>query len=369
MKIAAFSDIHFHPFPAFAKIGPDGINSRLTHTFNRARDIVRIAQEQGCKLILFGGDLFHTKKIDNETIDLAERAFADCSIPIIGVPGNHDMATFGPGARHAARALSKKIQWLDSPDGVGRTVLYKTPDGDRISIHGIPYIHDRATLNVELSFVPEHIDILLMHCGFAGGIMGSDYIADLGDCIDYMAVKGKAKLVVSGHFHQPQLIKFNANGDWENNRPTGHDQYSTYEDGHAILVPGSPEQHTWGDKDSARGFWIVDTDKRTATFHRLNSPEFVEIQSGQLRAGASIKHDQYVRVVGNPDAECLEELRMATQTFVVETPPTFAARPTRAFDIAVGDAPTELVRKYVETADTTLDRARLIQEGQRLLCN
>lgn len=375
MKIAVFSDIHFHPFPTFAKVGADGLNSRLQHTFDRARDIVRIAREQECDAILFGGDLFHTKKIDAETIDIAERAFADCRIPIIGVPGNHDMATFGPGARHSARALSKHIRWLDGTDQYGRsadiTIYASQSNQQTVKVWGIPYVHDKNLLLQELDKVPKGTDILLMHCGFAGGFMGSDYIADLGDCIDYFSCNGKADLVVSGHFHQPQLITWNEKGDVKNDRPSANGpQFGRWEKGRGILVPGSPEQHTWGDKGSARGFWIVDVTERKAHFQHLMSPEFVEIDKDWMSTGASMKHNQYVRVIGTPSDADLTELKMCTPHLVIEAAPTSITRPQRSFEVAVGDAPGALVQKYVAASGTPLDQERLIKEGKRLLgCN
>ncbi len=362
MKLGVFSDAHFHPWPSFAHIGPDGVNSRLKLTYDRTKDLIRISKENGCTAILFAGDLFHTKTLAIETIDVAVRAFTDAQIPIYGVPGNHDQATFGGDSRHSARALGGKIRWLDNFEG--RDVVV-----GGLKIHGIPYVHAKDLLLQELDKVPKGTDIILMHAGFVAGFMGSDYISDLGDAIDYLACDGRADLVISGHYHIPQLITWNTTGDVKNERPSGNGpQFGRWEKGRGILVPGSLEAHNWGDVDSARGFWIIDTDERKAHFHKLNSPEFVELQPASSYPTLDPKN--YYRLTESRRVEEIQELRLIAPNLVIEAAPTSAARPQRAFEVAVGDAPGALVQKYVAASGTPLDQERLIKEGKRLLgCN
>jgi len=362
VKIAVFSDIHFHPFPAFAKVESDGLNSRLKMTAARAKDIVRIAKAEGCAAILFAGDLFHTKSIGAETIDEAVRAFSGADIPIIGVPGNHDMATDGGNTRHSARALGGKIRWLDNFEG--RTAEITQGNEDLI-VYGIPYVAKQEELRKEMQAAPK-CDILLMHAGFSGSFMGSDYIADMGDCIDYASIlETKAKLVVSGHFHQPQLITIDENLDIDNKRPSGDAQRGPYVPGRSILVPGSPEQHNWGDAGSHHGFWIVDTLQKMAEFHKLGSPEFVKIVDGPNTVVP--KSGDYVQVSGKPDAEFIESLKQTTPHVIVEHTLAPAARPVRAFDAGIADAPKTLVQKFVETSETPLDKKRLVEAGLKYL--
>ena len=278
MRILATSDIHFHPFPAFTTPGDDGVNSRLRHTYNRVQDMFNAATENKCDAILFAGDLFHTKKIDAETIDLAVKAFAKSPVPIYGVPGNHDMATFGGDARHSARAVSS-IRWLDNENG-------RTEEINGATVYGIPYVRTKEELKVEIDKAPK-CDFLLMHAGFAGAKMGSDYIADLGDCADYAwAFQKRFGLVISGHFHQPQVIEKGEGDDYKAAYPSLYGptgQKVNYHAGETILVPGSPEQHNWGDVDSAHGYWVVDTDERMLYFHHLHSPLFIEVKRGECK--------------------------------------------------------------------------------------
>lgn len=332
MKLAAFSDIHFHPWPAFSTIAEDGLNSRLHHTIDRAREICGMAAEENCTAILFGGDLFHTKKIDAETIDATVRTFAGHKLPIIGVPGNHDMSSW-VGHKHSARALSDNFHWLD--DWGGR--LYKL-GGTRI--YGIPYHPDPKMIEKEVDAIRhERINILLMHCGFAGSVMGSDYIADIGDCMDPTFLDGVADLVVSGHFHQPQVIQTNSANSYRPSASTPVKGFP-YDRGHTILIPGAPEQHNCGDMGSARGFWIIDTTANLLRFIKLESPEFVwDVTPEKEQAGNYI---------------------VASQEKHVEQKPM-------RIDATPASSPEDVIQKYVDKAETQLDRQRLVVEGRRFL--
>ncbi len=362
MKLGLFSDIHFTNWTAFAKVNPDGINSRLQHTSDRAGDIIRIAEAEGCAALLFAGDWFHTKTVAAEVIDMAVRSFAKANIPIIGVPGNHDMATFGGNARHSARAMGGKVRWLD--DFEGRTAELSVGNEDLL-VYGIPYMPKHEDLLAEMKAAPK-CGVMLMHAGFAGSFMGSDYIADMGDCPDYAyALEAKAKLIVSGHFHQPQLITIAENLDVDIKKPSGHNQIGKIIPGRTILVPGSPEQHTWGDMGSHHGFWIIDTVKNEAEFHKLDSPEFVEIGADQKCATFDAKN--YYRFTGGVSDEAMETYKKFTPNFIVEHAPAPATRPARAFEANIADAPNTLVQKFVESAETKLDKKRLVDAGLRFL--
>lgn len=364
MKFLLTSDIHLHPWPSYSTINDEGVNSRLKLTCDRVRDMSNMAAETGCSAVLFAGDLFHTKKIDAETLDLSVRAFSGIRTRWIGVPGNHDQATHGPDGRHSARAISA-IQWLDVAGG--RSASFEK-DGEKISMYGIPYVRSREELKKEIDAAPK-CDILLMHAGFAGSFMGSDYIADLGDCADPEWVYGKKfGLVVTGHFHQPQVIS-KAEGkevNYDIQKPTQDGQYTKYRDGETIVVPGSPEAHNWGDKASARGCWILDTAERTLTFRKLSSPEFVEVR---VTADAERAKGNYVRVPEACEAEpgLMKRLQEEACGVTVEFNPMVAAKPMRGYEVATGDRPEDVLRKYVEAADTKLDRKTLLEVGRRFI--
>jgi hypothetical protein len=270
------------------------------------------------------------------------------------------MATFGGDARHSARALGKRIRWLD--DHEGRVAEFA---GDReFTVYGIPYVPTTAAFLEELKKVPKRTDVLLTHVGFAGAFMGSDYIADMGDCVDYEAVRDHADLVISGHFHQPQLITFDEKGDIQNRRPTGDAQPGRWQKGRGILIPGSPEQHNFGDMGSVRGCWVVDFDERKATFRRLGSPEFVEVKGEKELA---LARGNYVRVVAGSAQEVAQAVRADAAGCVVEAHADAPAAVSRAFTVSTGDAPLEVVRKYVDASGTKLSQDRLLKEAQRFL--
>lgn len=319
-----------------------------------------------CEAIIFAGDLFHTKKIDAETIDLAVKAFKASPVPIYGVPGNHDMATFGGDARHSARAVNSII-WLDNFEQ--REAFL--PGGGKV--YGIPYVRTKEELKEEIQKAPK-CDVLLMHAGFAGGKMGSDYIADLGDCADPDWVfQKKFGLVVSGHFHQPQVIESVGDGDGcgyydtaypSLYGPTG--QKVNFHRGQTILVPGSPEQHNWGDVGSAHGYWIIDGDEGMLYFHHLKSPNFIEVKTKKDFERAK---GNYVRIVQDADVplKVLDELRKESAGLTVEFSHEVAAKPNRGYEVSSSDRPEEVLKKYVEANDSKLDKAKLMEMGRRFI--
>lgn len=364
MKFLLTSDIHLHPWPAFSTINENGLNSRLKLTCDRVRDMSNMAADLGCVAVLFAGDLFHTKRIEAETIDCAVRAFAGVRTRWVGVPGNHDQATHGPDGRHSARAISA-IQWLDLAGG--RSAFFEK-DGEKISVYGIPYIRSREELKREIEESPK-CDILLMHAGFAGAFMGSDYIADLGDCADPEWVYGKKfKLVVTGHFHMPQVIMKAETKElgYDIQKPTNSGQYTRYREGETIVVPGSPEAHNWGDQNSARGCWILDTTERSLTFHKLSSPEFVEVR---VTADAERAKGNYVRVPECCEADpgLMKRLEQEACGVAVEFESVVAAKPMRGYEVGAGDRPEDVLQKYVQAADTKLDRKALLEAGRRFI--
>lgn len=364
MKFLLTSDLHLHPWPAFSSITAEGINSRLKLTCERVRDMSNMAADEGCEAVLFAGDLFHVKRIEAETIDVAVRAFAGTRIPWFGVPGNHDQATHGPDGRHSARAISA-IQWLDAAGG--RTALFKR-GAESLTVYGIPYVRDREELKREIDAAPK-CDVLLMHAGFAGAFMGSDYIADLGDCADPEWVYGKKfKLVVTGHFHQGQVIMKAETKDlgYDIQRPSNDGQYTSYREGETIIVPGAPESHNWGDKDSVRGCWILDTAARKATFKKLSSPEFVEVR---VMSDAERAKGNYVRVPECCEAEpgLMKRLQQEASGVTVEFTPQVSAKPMRGYEVGAGDRPEDVLQKYVTAADTKLDRKTLMEIGRRFI--
>lgn len=349
MKSIIFSDIHFHNWQPHSHVTPEGLNSRLVHTANRMADIIRLAQERHCDNILFAGDFFHTKKIDGEVIDVAVRSLANCTIPIIGTVGNHDMASYN-NQTHSARAVSGYVKFLDSFNGN----IYRNIDGS--NIYGIPYHTNLDSIKRELDKVPANTKVLLMHQGIKGAWMGEGFDGDTEDSIEPALVYGKAELVVIGHFHTPQYI---TNGETHKVNGGGEASYDSHK---TVLVPGAVEQHNWGDKGQERGAWFIDTDKTLMEFLPLSSPKFIE--ADEKTPKADLKNN-YVNWVG---AKKDIPIGTISESFTVNIAKPQMSANCHSFHLNTSDPIEKVLKTYIGNSPMDgLNSEKLLKEGKRLV--
>lgn len=275
-KFAVFSDLHIHPFSAFATITKDGLNSRLVEVADALDRLLTEAEKAGCDAALFSGDFFHTKKLDVETLDVAARTLGRHGIPIVAIPGNHDESS-RVGLFHATRTLRGRVRVLDFLEGNTTTIA-----GAKIG--GIPYIGSKQEFYsaLETTAGKGDLDVLLLHCGFSNALMGSDFIMDSPDLMTPDDVFGTAGIVIAGHYHQPHIFT-----DQSVELPERYGDYQ-YRPGSTLLIPGSPVQHSFGDEGSLRGFWILDGPR--LSFHDLGGPQFVQAHlADQVPKGSYVK--------------------------------------------------------------------------------
>lgn len=266
-KFLLISDIHIHPWSAFSKINNLGVNDRLTKILYSVRVAFQIAKVQNCEAVLFSGDLFHTSTISADTYDLTVRILRECPIPIVMIPGNHDESS-KVERFHALRALNArpKLYVLDKIEG-NRIKLGRT------SIGGIPYLREGLEGRVDKF---KNVDILLLHTGFVGATMGSDFVADDSKGINPLDIPFKRNdigLVVAGHFHSPQVYT----GRGFEKYIVGGNTVKTPKG--TIIIPGAPVQHTFGDRGSNRGCWVLDTKKNLSKFYQIDHPTFIKFEN------------------------------------------------------------------------------------------
>lgn len=348
MKSIVFSDIHFHNWQPHSHVTPEGLNSRLVHTADRMRDIINLAKIRKCDNILFAGDFFHTKKIDGEVIDVAVRSLVSCGVPIIGTVGNHDMASYNVQT-HSARAVSGKIKFLDSFNGNA----FNVSDG---IVYGIPYHTNLDSIKRELDKVPQNTKILLMHQGIKGAWMGEGFEGDTEDSIDPALVYDKAELVVVGHFHTPQFI---TNGESHKVTSGGEANYTKNK---TVLVPGSVEQHNWGDKGQERGVWFIDTEKASMEFIPLSSPKFID--ANEKTPQADLKNN-YVNWIGEKKDI---PIGIVTESFTVDVPKPEMGKSCHSFHLSPNDSIDKVLTTYIANSPMAgLDNEKLFKEGKRLI--
>lgn len=350
MKFGIFSDIHIHPFNAFSKINADGINTRLLETVETLEKILDGAQKNKCDFVLFCGDMWHVKKIDAITLDLTMRALQKTQIPIILIPGNHEEMD-ALGKFHATRVLRGRVQILDHHDGLTTKI-----NGLRIA--GIPYAKNQDIKKLMTDY--KGYDVLMLHTGITGALMGADFIAD-EESISLNDLQDAIGLVTAGHFHQSQLFTDQVY------LPDGAEENYTRKiiPGKTVLIPGAPLQHGFGDEGSVRGWWLCD-DLKTLSFQPINAPKFLKLLGSDIKNGLNgLDLSQvYATIIsedGKIDEQTAHELRGLKM--IVEKKETKAEQ---RMSIDTSTSADDIIAAYVERMGKG-DKQQLIRTGKDIL--
>ncbi len=330
MKILVFSDLHAHPFAQYARILPDGRNSRLQDALDALAQIRRTARAEGIRLVLFGGDLFHVPgRVDVAALngvhaELVE--FGREGIELFLLVGNHDQAA--RGEEHALEVFKSlpHVTVLDRPGWV-------RPSGaPGLAVYAIPYTSDVAQIRQLLGSVPDtgpaDHRLLLLHAGFDGAEVGPHEYRmaaelkpiDIPDDFDW---------VLSGHYHIGQQVDFHGR----------------------IRHIGATTPQDWGDANQERGFLILDLAAGEIQHVTTPAPRFLRLAPHALEG---VRPNDIVEVILPHDAEptaveavraTLDRRGVVHHTVKQETPPAMPR--LRSPEAAALDI-VALVRPYVE---------------------
>ncbi len=113
----------------------------------------------GCNIILIAGDLFDCGYVTAETVSRAFAAIADCGIPVVISPGNHD--PYGKGSIY------------DRQERPGNLFVFSSPELSRfdfddigLSVHGYAFTSDRmdaSPLTHGIELHEKNVNVLLAH--------------------------------------------------------------------------------------------------------------------------------------------------------------------------------------------------------------
>lgn len=260
----AFSDLHLHSFPAFAKSKYDRFDIRL----EALNFIVQKAKEKMVP-ILFGGDLFHDpKELTNHIISCTEAYFKNYvdntvyNTEFICISGNHDQSEkntrnhTSPSYLRGFDQLFEKVILLDYRK------YYKL---NGIHYFGVPYLNDddyffeRVKKANKLAGIKGD-SILLIHTDIPGCKTPAGY--EVKDVHGFPKTLGKLfsnfNLVLSGHIHRPTVIS------------------------DKIIMMGAPIHQDEGDAGCKMGYWEIYSDF-SFKFIPLNDhfPCFVKLKPGE----------------------------------------------------------------------------------------
>lgn len=336
---------------------------------DRLLDILRVldtmairAQRNKIKDIWILGDLIDKRLVDAVTLKLVTSTLVgiqERGLRVLLVPGNHEASD--AACRHFTldQYASMNFWVAGQQDGEQVGIVEPVP-GFRIA--AIPFLPvARFTEILDNTMAANKFDLLLIHQTIQGGAVGNWVCPD---GVSPAVLESFAKNTLSGHFHSPQDITKN------------------------VSYLGAPVQHSFGDRDDARGFWDIEftgTEVKRIKV-KVASPTFHELEwitSERPPDMSAIPQGSYinVKVIGPKTAVdklwttaehwASEEKQQLEARLLKLTPVTDNEPTRRRASLQTSDErPTwdTVVSRYLSGTDCTgLNRDRLEQLGKELI--
>lgn len=248
-KIAITADIHAHNWTQYARIDEYGYNSRLVEIADTLMWIGTKAHSMGCTSLLILGDLYHSwKAIDISVLHQISRVMYSLVDMFEGgvfiLRGNHDTSKSGD--------MSDSVSMFSGICAVSSVVDVWTVGGIE-KIGCIPYTNDSEEVaTIMRGFIKKGVRKVVGHLGITGGKVGPSDFELPGNVSLASLCYDKFDWIILGHYHKQQLV---APGVW---------------------YVGAPLQHTWGDRNTKPGFFVV-SDRDVSVVENTKSPRFVEV--------------------------------------------------------------------------------------------
>lgn len=279
MKIACLADLHGHNFKEFDEISDRTGSKRLDNIVDCLYYIRDYCVQERIGYLLVAGDLFQTRgKINVIAYNAIYSAFQEISTSfnsIIMIAGNHDEKDNSKNPQSSLRPF-KQIDNIVVCESITPIIM-----GD-CNLFCVPYLKDvdriKSDIQEYVSYEKQDTrsEILLMHAGVSGAIIGESY--PMQDAFNLEDLHPEFfKYIVLGHYHKRQFI-----GDSKN-----------------AFYCGSPIQHSFSDEGEDKGFYVIDTSKRLDIhFQPIPMPKFVtvnlDISQEELQKHAQIGN--YIRI-------------------------------------------------------------------------
>lgn len=243
VRIVLTSDNHLNAY--YAKMGPAVLAERRKRIRNGWRDAVNYALNHDCHLFLQAGDLFDMP--DPRTTELVAvaqdfRRLHESGIRAYCIGGTHDvhrMSTTGVLALRIYHETGHAHVFTSAEDP---SPVVTEIEGVRIAIGGLSVSHTFGRGDDPLKDIVYEADadfkILLMHYGVEGTmhpdaaepILSKDTLSKAG-----------VDLICVGHVHDHKTFSLG---------------------GTTVIVPGSTERHTFGEKGVQPGFFYLEVDHK-----------------------------------------------------------------------------------------------------------
>jgi DNA repair exonuclease SbcCD nuclease subunit len=306
VKIAITADVHIHNYTEFNEVDSKGRGSRLIRVTDCLLEMAEISKSQGVEIFIIAGDLFHSRKgIPPNVLHHTAKVIAKLNsmfTSVVCLAGNHDMSATGDGTM-SITALSGLMSVVSNSKD------YLHAGTSKIGF--LPYVEDPMEARIAVREMVGKCDYLIAHVGLDQALAGpTDYEIPGRITLNDLMVD-KFKKVYLGHYHKAQQVGPNA---W---------------------YVGSPLQHSFGERNDDKGFYILDT--------RDNSHMFIN----------NTWSSKFVQKVIN-DRESEEEAKQSSKNHFVEMRYVEGFQPT-----INSDSRTTRVR-----IDTIVEEKKRIDFGQ-----
>ena len=406
IRILHFADLHVG-MERHGRIDPaTGLNSRVMDFLRRLSDLIEYAVAKDVDMVIFAGDAYKNRDPNStyrREFSWRIKEFADRGIPVVLIPGNHDLPAV------AARASS--IEVFDTLDVPNVHVLdhehlatLQTKRGDPIQIAAIPY-----PLTSELLSNEEYRSVSLE----ALDSLVSDKLAEVIQALaDQAQQQPDIPTVLVGHFSVddarvgsergimvgrdvvvPRSVLIDPAWDYV---ALGH--VHKYQDLNKdaqppVVYSGSVERIDFGEEREPKGWVLAEIDRGHTTYefvphHKREARRFVTINCDCREAAdptdAAIKAIQRREV---KDAIVRMRLRLRSDQDALLKERTIRAALAESFSIAgivkeidwgvrsrLGEVnvesmtPLELLERYFQVSDVPQEQGeRLMQDAQTIV--
>ena len=315
------ADIHCANYKPFSSVDSSGRNTRFVACLNVLDEIYSFAKEKRCKNVFIAGDLFHTRgKIDTVIYDSIYQFLKKSGdVRTYLVVGNHDQAVKN-GSVHSLRPFRElpHVEVIDTPTTI-KNVLF------------LPY-QEKVDFDTFTS-----ADYLVGHMGVSGAVVGaSNY--EIGEEVGLKHLK-KYKLAFLGHFHKGQSL--------------GN-----------VHIPGSPLQHTLGEREDKKGFLYVDYYYNMKVIE-THAPKFKMIDVADPKDVTGFDKDDYVQFVVKSKKLKFYDFGAVSNNLkvTVDLPKTFEER----LEIKPEESDLQILENYIQKFKEPLLNQGLNLEKMKIL--
>jgi DNA repair protein SbcD/Mre11 len=232
--------------------------------FARFRDALDPARRGEVELVVHGGDLLFRSRVPASLMMEAVRPLlevADCGVPVVLVPGNHERSALP----YPLLAAHENLHVLDRP----RTVRLRLAGSD-VAVSGFPCVRNgirsRAAEMLAATDWRARADVrlLCLHQTVEGATVGPAGFVFRGgpDVLPARAIPRGFAAVLAGHIHRHQVLT----------RDLAGRRLSA-----PVVYPGSVERTSFAERAETKGFVILEIEPAECGGGRLAGLAFREL--------------------------------------------------------------------------------------------